>query len=414
MALGPVERSVWLQKADCLDIQLETYYHINYATISFAFLAPVLGYITSALLNNTLHVHFGHRGVAVFSSGARLIAYIILSFHPPFAIVVIVLVIAGSGNGLSDGGWNAWIGGMDDANELLGVLHGFYGLGGMASPAIATSLVTKLNWQWYQFYYILASLAFIELALLTTAFWKSDGAHYRETHGVSHPNEVADSERPEGEVDETTGLLADGSAPAPTQKKATMSEVLQSKITWIVSIFLIGYVGVEVALGGWITTFMLRARHASPFASGMAATLFWTGITVGRVILGFVTPRAFPSVKEAVVAYLFLAIVSQLAFWFIENFIVSLVSIFWLGFALGPLFPAAVVAATGLLDSHLHVSAIGFMSALGASGATIAPFLVGAIAQLAGDVKVMQPVVLVCLLVCLGIWSLLPSLAKRR
>ncbi|KAI5286827.1 hypothetical protein KEM54_006477 [Ascosphaera aggregata] len=395
---------------------LELFYNISYATISFAFLAPVIGYITSALLNDTLHVHFGHRGVAFFSSGGRFIAYAILCFHPSFTVVVLALVVAGAGNGLSDGAWNAWVGGMDDANEVLGVLHGFYGLGGMLSPALATSLVTKLNWQWYQFYYILAALAFSEATFLTLAFWKSNGAHYRNTHGISNPNSAPDSERPQAEgQDETTGLLSNAPCEVPpSQKRASLKEVMGNRVTWTCSIYLVAYVGVEVALGGWIPTFMLRVRHATPFASGMAATLFWTGITVGRVILGFITPRAFPTVKEAVTAYLIVSLVSQLAFWLIQNFIVSLVAIFWLGFALGPLFPAAIVAATGLLDSHLHVSAIGFMSALGAAGATLAPFLVGAVAELAGGVKVMQPVVSVFLLLCLGIWLSLPSLARKN
>jgi fucose permease len=56
-------------------------------------------------------------------------------------------------------------------------------------------------------------------------------------------------------------------------------------------IFLLGYVGAEVALGGWIVTFMMRVRHGGAFASGMTATGFWIGITVGRVVLGFVTAR---------------------------------------------------------------------------------------------------------------------------
>ena len=52
-----------------------------------------------------------------------------------------------------------------------------------------------------------------------------------------------------------------------------------------------GYVGIEVALGGWIVTFMIRVRNGGQFASGMTATGFWLGIMVGRVVLGFVTPR---------------------------------------------------------------------------------------------------------------------------
>lgn len=64
-----------------------------------------------------------------------------------------------------------------------------------------------------------------------------------------------------------------------------------ARVTWLCSLFLLGYVGCEVALGGWIVTFMIRVRHGSAFASGMTATGFWLGITVGRIILGFVTPR---------------------------------------------------------------------------------------------------------------------------
>lgn len=64
-----------------------------------------------------------------------------------------------------------------------------------------------------------------------------------------------------------------------------------ARVTWIATCFLLLYMGAEVGLGGWVVTFMLKVRHASPFASGMSATGFWLGMTVGRVALGFVTPR---------------------------------------------------------------------------------------------------------------------------
>jgi hypothetical protein len=62
-------------------------------------------------------------------------------------------------------------------------------------------------------------------------------------------------------------------------------------VTWCCAIFFLGYVGIEVALGGWIVKFMLEVRKGENFASGMTATGFWMGITVGRLVLGFVTPR---------------------------------------------------------------------------------------------------------------------------
>lgn len=97
----------------------------------------------------------------------------------------------------------------------------------------------------------------------------------------------------------------------------------------------------------------------------------------------------------------------------IPNFNVSAVAVALLGFFLAPLFPAAVVAATKLLPKHLHVAAVGFAAAFGASGACILPFAVGAIAQAKG-VQVLQPVVLALLVVCLAVWLWIPRLPKVR
>lgn len=73
-----------------------------------------------------------------------------------------------------------------------------------------------------------------------------------------------------------------------------------ARVSWVAALFLLCYVGVEVALGGWIVIFMLRVRHGEPFASGMSAMGFWLGITVGRAILGFVTPRLGVKLSTAV------------------------------------------------------------------------------------------------------------------
>lgn len=53
------------------------------------------------------------------------------------------MILAGFGNGLEDGGWNAWVGNMKSANELLGLLHGAYGIGGTISPLIATAMIVR-------------------------------------------------------------------------------------------------------------------------------------------------------------------------------------------------------------------------------------------------------------------------------
>ncbi|PGH14102.1 hypothetical protein AJ79_03219 [Helicocarpus griseus UAMH5409] len=389
---------------------LEKYYDISYTVVSLVFLSPLAGYVTSALLNNMLHMRFGQRGPAVLGPLAHIIAYVIVFLHPPYPVLVVAFIIAGFGNGLADAAWNAWIGGMANANELLGLVHGSYGLGALLAPMIATSLITKANWQWFEFYYLVAGCAFLELVLLGSAFWNASGAQYREEHPPTAEEESAIINAPSDEEHQQTRkrdiLLT------KIFGKSRTAEAAKNKITWICAFFLVAYVGIEVALGGWIVTFMMRVRHASPFASGMASTGFWAGLTVGRVILGFVTPRLFKSEKHAVAGYLLACAVLELLFWLIPHFIVSAVVAAFLGFFLGPLFPAAIVAATKLLPKHLHVSAIGFAAALGASGATMLPFAVGAIAQVKG-VQVLQPIVLAMLVVDLGIWMCLPSMSKE-
>jgi fucose permease len=101
----------------------------------------------------------------------------------------------------------------------------------------------------------------------------------------------------------------------------------------------------------------------------------------------------------------------ELVFWLVPQFYVSAVSIALQGFFLGPLFPAAIVAAAKLLPRHLHVSSIGFAAAFGGSGSAVFPFAVGAIAQSKG-VQVLQPFVLALLAAILCIWLALPRLSK--
>ena len=155
---------------------------------------------------------------------------------------------------------------------------------------------------------------------------------------------------------------------------------------------------------------MLRVRSATPYAAGISATGFWAGMTVGRAFLGFITDRF--GERICVMVYLALAVGLELIFWLVPSVVVSAIAVAFLGFVFGPLFPASVIMCTKLLPQHLHVTAIGFATALGGSGGAIFPFAVGAIAQAKG-VKVLQPIIMALLAGISIIWLLLPRVPKR-
>lgn len=72
--------------------------------------------------------------------------------------LVFAFVIAGFGNGIADAAWNAWIGNLANSSQLLGFLHAWYGAGGVISPLIATSMITKGDLPWYSFYYVMVGI----------------------------------------------------------------------------------------------------------------------------------------------------------------------------------------------------------------------------------------------------------------
>ncbi|KAI1819463.1 putative MFS transporter [Xylaria intraflava] len=365
---------------------LQDYYHLSYLIISLIFLSPFIGYTAAAFLNNHFHKTAGRRGVAFVASCSHLVAYVVIAVHPPYPVLVIAFALAGFGNGIADAAWNAFIGNMSRANELLGILHGLYGAGAVLSPLIATSMIAKAGLPWYAFYYLMVGLAGLEVIVTGAGFWKATAREYRES------------------VAKSAGSSGGGLREALFRNP-------EARVSWLCAVFLLGYVGIEVALGGWIVEFMIQVRHGGAFESGITATGFWLGLTIGRFILGFITPRI--GEKLAIMIYLPITMGLELLFWLVPQFIVSAVAVGLQGFCLGPLFPAAIVAMSKLLPHHLHVGAIGFAAAFGGSGAAFLPFAVGAIAQAKG-VKVLQPIILALLAAIFLVWCGLPRIGKKK
>ncbi|KAK7408124.1 hypothetical protein QQX98_009715 [Neonectria punicea] len=358
---------------------LEEYYDLSYTVVSLIFLTPFAGYSVAAFTNARIHVKFGQRGVAIMAPICHIITFAVLAAHPPYPVLVVCNMISGFGNGLTDACFCAWVGAMDKANTIQGFLHASYSLGALFAPLIATSMVVKAGLPWYTYYYLMVGIASVELVGLTVTFWRMTGAVYQAEH-----------------AHESSG--------------AGTREALKSKVTWLCALFFFAYMGVEVGLGGWVVSFMLKVRKASPYASGASASGFWAGMALGRAGLGFVTERY--GERFCLTIYLAICIGLELLFWLVPKFIVSAVAVSFLGFFLGPMFPGAVMMTAKLLPKHLHVSAIGFAMAMGGTGGTVFPFAIGAIAASKG-VAVLQPIILALIVVVALVWLSFPRLQKK-
>jgi MFS family permease len=190
---------------------LEEYYNLSYTTVSLIFLTPFAGYALAAFLNASIHVRFGQRGIGFMAPICHIITYVTIALHPPFPAIVVINIISGFGNGLTDACYCAWVGVMDKANSVQGLMHASYSVGALLAPLIATSMVVSAGLPWWTFYYVMIGASVLEWVGLTTTFWKQTGEKYR----AEHPNENGDD----------------------SKKGGRTKEALKSRITWTAAAF---------------------------------------------------------------------------------------------------------------------------------------------------------------------------------
>ncbi|RAH83178.1 MFS general substrate transporter [Aspergillus japonicus CBS 114.51] len=363
---------------------LRSYYELSYIAVSVIFLSPLIGYVVAAIVDTKIYQCMGRRGVAVIAPACHLVAYIINCCYPPYPVLVITLALAGIGNGLTDSAWNSWASSMKHASQVLGCLHAAFGLGAVMTPLVLTSLVSQGGLPWYYFYYVMIGCAAVELITSVAAFWDMSAAT---------PTQLpADSWKAEPIIQHS-------------DLRDTLSQNPSARVTWICSVFLFLYVGIELGLAGWAVTFMADVKHEAPFASGLTAAWFWLGLSLGRIALGFVTPRL--GERLAIILYILSEVACGLVIHFVPNVVVAAVATAMQGFFLGPLFPAIVYATVRLLPEHMHVTAVGVATGFSSLGSSILPFLVGVVAEAHG-VRLLQPFVMVLSALILALWVCLP------
>ncbi|KAH6610100.1 MFS permease [Trichoderma cornu-damae] len=337
----------------------EEYYRLPHSVVSLIFLSPMVGCVLASFAANRLHAVAGRRGVALVSTAAYALAYLGLSQHPPFGVVVCLLVLTGFGSGLMNGSWNSWFGGLVQGSTMLGFLHGFWGAGATLAPILISRIAIKVE-NWWIFYCV------------TSSFWDDGGTGFRREPAASSPGTKGDT-----------------------------IKILKNQVTLTLSVFMALYVGSEVTIGGWLLTFMMNVRNGSPTASSLAASGFWIGITVGRFALGWIT--GFVGEKVMVTLYLLSAMALELGFWFGKAFAISAVMAALVGASIGMIMPSGIRLMTQLLPPEKHIVSVGFATAFAVSGSAVFPFAAGALAEAYG-VQVLQPVALTLFGLQLLLW----------
>ncbi|KAF1814143.1 MFS general substrate transporter [Eremomyces bilateralis CBS 781.70] len=368
---------------------LEKFYSIGYAIVSLVFVANAVGFIAAAFFTNTTLLRLGRSKTLMLSEIFLLTGCVALACSPPFPVVVIAFFLFGYGMATNLALNNVFCANLADSSVILGLAHGSYGVGGIVAPIIATTMVSN-GMVWSRFYII--TIAVRVIALIAT--------------GLAFRGYEADSPSQPQAALQTMASQQGGT----TTPKSTILEAIKQRTTIMGALFLFAYQGAEVAISGWVISFLLDYRDGTPSSVGYVTAGFWGGITVGRF---FVTPL-LKRLGESKSVYLLgiLSIVFQVLTWQIPSLISSAVSVSILGVLLGPIYPCATTIFARMLDHRLQTAALGFISSAGSSGGAIGPFLIGGLAGWKG-VWVMHPVCIGLFGLMLGSFYGLPRTRKR-
>lgn len=285
---------------------------------------------------------------------------------------------------------NVFIVNLRRGTELLGYLHGVYGIGGIVAPFTATAMISS-GIRWPYFYIITLVLS----VLCSVAFFFS-----------FHGYETEDS---------TTQLLTTlertaSHATTTDEKRSILRKALKNRTTLLGALLIFAYQGAEVSISGWVISFLIDYRNGDPTRVGYVTSGFWGGITLGRFIL--VRPANKLGPRVSLIVLIALTAGFQFMVWFLPNVIGNAVAVALIGFLLGPIYPCGTGVFSKLLPNHLQITSLGFISSMGSSGGAIAPFFTGLLAQKVGTV-VLNPICIALCVVMEIAWIGLPRVVKR-
>jgi fucose permease len=324
-----------------------TTYHLTPATITLLFISQISGYMTAAFTSSLLSSRFGLARMLFVAASTLTMALLIYALSPNWWVMVATGTFLGLGIGLIDAGINTYVVQDGRSAHLIGWLHGFYGVGALLGPTLATTLLA-LGMNWRQVYLVFVGM----VSLLVVAVLG-----------------VVVSRYPPMTVQISTNTLT----------IAHLQRSLRTPAVLLTGLLLLVYAGMEASIGNWAYSVQSIARKTSELVAGYSVSAYWLGLTIGRFSLGFFFQRL--GAIRTITLSLSLLMISLFAWWQLPQQSISLPL---MGFALAAIFPATIWLIPQRVPESIVPSAIGFATSTASFGVAIIPTSFGWFASRVG------------------------------
>ncbi|EGV65454.1 hypothetical protein CANTEDRAFT_102787 [Yamadazyma tenuis ATCC 10573] len=367
--------------------EIESYYKISYGVVSIIWVGNAFGFILVACISHKMESWFNHRNLLLIGTGLAMLMYAIVSSGTKYPVIVIGFFFGGAGLAINLSKSNVFMSRFGDKSATyLSYAQCCYGVGATVSPLIATAFVSS-GIKFHFFYLVLLGCALTAFVLFFLSF---SGA---ETDLAPWEAEYRDENK--GSDKDHRELL-----------KAS----LKNKVTWLMALFTFFYQGAEVAVGGWIVTYLIDYRGGRQ-SVGYVASGFWSGVALGRLFLTrplykWVGPRRSVFICS-LTAMVFIGLT-----WAVPSIIAAGVLVSLAGFFVGPNYPTMLKLASDMFPRKIHIISLTITTAFGSSGGAFFPFIIGMAAQKLGAFVVL-PGFLILYTLMLAFWVALPNKDRR-
>lgn len=310
-----------------------------------------VGTIISSLLSEKIINRFGTGKVTFFSVLATAVALLGFSYSPSFVWLIIFSIPLGLGAGSVDAGLNNFVA-LHYKSYHMSWLHCFWGIGATFGPIIMAHFL-QIDGNWRSGYLVISIIQFalVFILLFSLPQWKKIADKSQQE--IRTQNDI-DEDKNNGSVFNIKGV----------------------KLSLIA---FLAYCAVESTTGLWGSSFLVNAKNLSPALAARWIAMYYAGITVGRLISGFITMKMKSNVLIRIGQIICLIGALLLIMPLPSEF--SLFGLILIGLGCAPIFPSMLHETPYRFGKSLSQKIMGLQMAFAYVGSATLPPLLGFIAE---------------------------------
>lgn len=323
--------------------------------------------VISSMASGIVHKHLSTGKITFLSCLMTALSLLGFSLSQSLVWLIFLAIPLGLGAGSVDAALNNYVA-THYKSRHMSWLHCFWGVGAALGPVIMSQYIARQNsWRGG---YLTVSLFQMSLAVLlffSLPLWK------RADNKLNSTDEAA-IKSSEGSENDVPNNMPDEVQDEVQEKR----RLLQKKSVKFALVSFLFYCGIETTVGLWGSSFLINVRGLPTAVAAQWVSMFYTGITAGRFITGFITLKASNSFLIRMGE---IAVLSGIILLFIPSpAIFSLIGFIIIGLGCAPIFPCMLHETPRRFGRENTHAIMGYQMAFGYIGSTFLPPILGLIA----------------------------------